>query len=367
MEGNREAAAEWVARAEAALLESDYARALRLFVKAQTLYPLEGLATKIESAQAFQAQHPQQQSQQQSQQSQQQSQQSQQQSQSQQAPPPQAPPPPRPPSPPPAPYISTTPSDAEVDRVLSSGGCHYAVLGLARTVLAADLKKNYHKLCLRLHPDKAAHPQATQAFQLVQAAFAALKEPAERAAYDIRSRVPSAAEAKAAREARAGSHPGYSARQPYNPPPPPPPPPPPASLAEALQRELVRCTVDELKRMRRTHVASAVLALPRLNALGSWGCLCTLLAAPCTPEDSRGASQPLRHQWQHRQPVPTSARLPHAQVRAAVAVAEQERQQGGADRPDCAAQKLRYRPQRQGGSPRACIPMRPCHRACSGL
>ena len=133
--------------------------------------------------------------------------------------------------------------------MLSSGGCHYAVLGLARTVLAADLKKNYHKLCLRLHPDKAAHPQATQAFQLVQAAFAALKEPAERAAYDIRSRVPSAAEAKAAREARAGSHPGYSARQPYNPPPPPPPPPPPASLAEALQRELVRCTVDELKRM----------------------------------------------------------------------------------------------------------------------
>ena len=65
MEGNREAAAEWVARAEAALLESDYARALRLFVKAQTLYPLEGLATKIESAQAFQAQHSQQQSQQQ--------------------------------------------------------------------------------------------------------------------------------------------------------------------------------------------------------------------------------------------------------------------------------------------------------------
>ena len=35
--------------------------------------------------------------------------------------------------------------------------------------LAADLKKHYHKLCLRLHPDKATHPQATRAFQLVQA------------------------------------------------------------------------------------------------------------------------------------------------------------------------------------------------------
>ena len=234
MEANREAAVQCVARAETALLENDFARALRLFVKAQSLYPLEGLATKIEAAQAFQDGAAQQQ----------------QQSQSQQAPPPpQAPPqaPPRPPSPPPAPYVSTTPSDAEVDRVLCSGGCHYAVLGLARTVLAADLKKNYHKLCLRLHPDKAAHPQATQAFQLVQAAFAVLKEPVERAAYDIRSRVPSAAEARAAREARAG--PGYSARQAYNPPPPPPPPPPPSSLMEALQRELVRCTVDELKRM----------------------------------------------------------------------------------------------------------------------
>jgi DnaJ-class molecular chaperone len=56
-----------------------------------------------------------------------------------------------------------------VDRVLHSSGCHYALLGVARTVLAADLKKHYHKLCLRLHPDKATHPQATQAFQLVQA------------------------------------------------------------------------------------------------------------------------------------------------------------------------------------------------------
>ena len=43
------------------------------------------------------------------------------------------------------------------------------------------------------------------AFQLVQAAFAALKEPAERAAYDIRSRVPSAAEAKAATPHRRGT------------------------------------------------------------------------------------------------------------------------------------------------------------------
>ena len=127
MEANREAAVQCVARAEAALLENDYERALRLFVKAQSLYPLEGLETKIDSAQAFQDGAAQQ---------------------SRQSPPP--PPPPRPPSPPPAPYISTTPSDAEVARVLRSSGCHYAVLGLARTVLAADLKKNYHRLCHRM-------------------------------------------------------------------------------------------------------------------------------------------------------------------------------------------------------------------------
>ena len=58
-EANREAAEEWVARAEAALLGNDYARALRLFVKAQNLYPLEGLEAKIESAQAFEQQQQQ--------------------------------------------------------------------------------------------------------------------------------------------------------------------------------------------------------------------------------------------------------------------------------------------------------------------
>ena len=70
-EANREAAEEWVARAEAALLGNDYARALRLFVKAQNLYPLEGLEAKIQSAQAFEQQqqhHHQQQQQQQQQQ-----------------------------------------------------------------------------------------------------------------------------------------------------------------------------------------------------------------------------------------------------------------------------------------------------------
>ena len=66
-EANREAAEEWVARAEAALLGNDYARALRLFVKAQNLYPLEGLEAKIQSAQAFEQQHQQQQQQQQQQ------------------------------------------------------------------------------------------------------------------------------------------------------------------------------------------------------------------------------------------------------------------------------------------------------------
>ena len=49
MECNREAADQCVLRAEAALLENDWAKALRLLVKGKNLYPLAGLEAKIQA------------------------------------------------------------------------------------------------------------------------------------------------------------------------------------------------------------------------------------------------------------------------------------------------------------------------------
>ena len=47
MEANRDGAETCVVRAEAALREQDFAKALRLLVKAKGLYPLDNLDAKI--------------------------------------------------------------------------------------------------------------------------------------------------------------------------------------------------------------------------------------------------------------------------------------------------------------------------------
>ena len=47
MEANREAAETCVVRAEAALREQDFAKTLRLLVKAKSLYPLDNLEAEI--------------------------------------------------------------------------------------------------------------------------------------------------------------------------------------------------------------------------------------------------------------------------------------------------------------------------------
>lgn len=64
---------------------------------------------------------------------------------------------------------------------------HYAVLVLARQAGCADVKKQYHRLSKLVHPDKcrgSAHAQATEAFQKVQAAYLALRDPLGRATYN---------------------------------------------------------------------------------------------------------------------------------------------------------------------------------------
>jgi DnaJ family protein A protein 5 len=64
--------------------------------------------------------------------------------------------------------------------------CHYEVLGVERDAEEAELKKAYRKLALQLHPDKnrGNEETATAQFQVVQAAYAVLSDPQERAWYD---------------------------------------------------------------------------------------------------------------------------------------------------------------------------------------
>ena len=61
----------------------------------------------------------------------------------------------------------------------------YEVLGVARDASEADIKKAYHKLVLKYHPDKnPGDKNAEEKFKEVNNAFDILKDPQKRAAYD---------------------------------------------------------------------------------------------------------------------------------------------------------------------------------------
>lgn len=61
----------------------------------------------------------------------------------------------------------------------------YEVLGVARDVSDADIKKAYHKLVMQYHPDKnPGDKSAEEKFKEINNAFDILKDPQKRAAYD---------------------------------------------------------------------------------------------------------------------------------------------------------------------------------------
>jgi DnaJ-class molecular chaperone len=68
----------------------------------------------------------------------------------------------------------------------------YAVLGLGRDASAADIRRSFRRLALRLHPDRAG-PASTEAFQRVARAYALLATPTARRAHDATARAPARA------------------------------------------------------------------------------------------------------------------------------------------------------------------------------
>ena len=65
---------------------------------------------------------------------------------------------------------------AEVDRILLNPHNGYAVLGVPRDADAAAVKAAYRRLSLLVHPDRCAHPRATDAAAAVNRAADALSE-----------------------------------------------------------------------------------------------------------------------------------------------------------------------------------------------
>src|SRR5690606_33394285 len=61
---------------------------------------------------------------------------------------------------------------------------YYAALGVARDADADTIRKAYRKLARQHHPDVSGAPQAEDRFKEVAEAYATLKDPEKRAAYD---------------------------------------------------------------------------------------------------------------------------------------------------------------------------------------
>jgi curved DNA-binding protein len=61
---------------------------------------------------------------------------------------------------------------------------YYEALGVDRTATLADIKKAYRKLAHKYHPDVSADPESEAKFKDVAEAYATLKNPEKREAYD---------------------------------------------------------------------------------------------------------------------------------------------------------------------------------------
>ena len=75
-------------------------------------------------------------------------------------------------------------NEIAVLEVLRAKGDHYAVLGATQDMTKEEIRTCYRRKSLECHPDKNKHSRATEAMQLVTAAWAFLQHAESRRAYD---------------------------------------------------------------------------------------------------------------------------------------------------------------------------------------
>ncbi len=61
---------------------------------------------------------------------------------------------------------------------------YYEILGVPRDADSKAIKKAYHKLAMRWHPDRNKSPEAEERFKAIATAYAILSDPKKRARYD---------------------------------------------------------------------------------------------------------------------------------------------------------------------------------------
>lgn len=84
----------------------------------------------------------------------------------------------------PEPQREFTADDQRVCQEVIRSKDYYAVLGVEKKCTDNELKKAFRKKALKVHPDKNACPQASEAFKKVNAAMACLSDAAKRREYD---------------------------------------------------------------------------------------------------------------------------------------------------------------------------------------